>query len=139
MLIQLTYSSRATRALNGQDLRSIVAQAQSNNVLRGITGALCYANGTFLQCLEGERLAVNELYQHLYKDPRHVDMEISSFNEIAERRFPTWAMGFFSYDNEIGQLFLKHARMAEFSPFSMNASDVDEFFDEVVRYVTVLK
>ena len=139
MLIQLTYSSRATSSLDSKDLRSLIATAQVNNVNRGITGALCYASGTFLQCLEGERLAVNQLYLHLAKDKRHDEMEISSMSEISERRFPNWTMGFFSYENDIGQLFLKHSRMAEFSPFSMNASDVNKFFDEVVKYNSLTK
>ena len=139
MLIQLAYSSRTTRALNSNDLSLIIADAQRNNALRGITGALCYASSTFLQCLEGERSAVNLLYQHLLKDERHSEMEITSFREIAKRRFPNWRMGFFSYENESSQLFLKHSRRAEFAPFSMTASDVDEFFDEVVKYVTAPK
>ena len=139
MLIQLIYSSRTTYPLNGKDLGSLVATAQVNNSTRGITGALCHASGTFLQCIEGERLAVNQLYLHLAKDKRHDEMEISTVSEIPERRFPNWTMGFFSYENEIGQLFLKHSRMAEFSPFSMNVSDVNKFFDEVVKYNSVMK
>ena len=139
MLIQLIYSSRVTQPLSSKDLSSLIVSAQVNNSSRGITGALCYANGTFLQCLEGERLAVNQLYLHLSKDKRHGEMEISSMNEVSERRFPNWTMGFFSYENEIGQLFLKHSRMAEFTPFSMNACDVNKFFDEVVKYNSVTK
>lgn len=136
MLTQLIYSSRSTRTLNGQDLNSIVAAAQRNNEQHGITGALCFAKGTFVQCIEGERLVVNQLYEHLLKDYRHCELKISSIDEIAERRFPYWTMGFFSYENEIGQIFLKHSRMAEFSPFSMSATDLNEFFDEVLKYVT---
>lgn len=97
---------------------------------------MCYANGTFLQCLEGDHLDVQRLYQKLLKDERHTQMSIVRVNKIAERRFSTWAMGFFSYENDIGKLFIKHTLMAEFSPFSMAAADVDEFFDEVLTFLS---
>ena len=135
MLTQLTYSSRATQNLNNKDLSAIVSLSQRNNALHGLTGALCYANGTFLQYLEDERLAVNALYQHLLKDERHSQMLIVSFSEIAVRRFPTWSMGFFSYESESGQIFLKHSKMAKVSPFSMIVSDANEFFNDVVKYI----
>ena len=135
MLTQLTYASRATQNLNNKDLSSIVSSSLRNNALYGLTGTLCYANGTFLQHFEGARLAVDGLYQHLLKDERHSQLKIISINEIANRRFPTWAMGFFSYESDISQLFLKHSKMAEFSPFSMTASDVSAFFDEVVKFI----
>ena len=62
-------------------------------------------------------------------------MLIVSFSEIAVRRFPTWSMGFFSYESESGQIFLKHSKMAKVSPFSMIVSDANEFFNDVVKYI----
>ena len=137
MLTQLTYASRAAENLNSQDLISIVSTAQHNNAVYGLTGALCYANGTFLQYFEGNHLPVQRLYQNLLKDNRHCQLKIVSVHEIAERRFPAWAMGFFSYESDIGQLFIAHSKMAELSPFSMTTSNANEFFNEVVKYVSI--
>ena len=136
-MTQLTYASRAIEHLNSEDLSSIVSSSLRNNAEYGLTGALCYANGTFIQYFEGRRLAVNGLYQHLLKDERHSQLQILSAYEIFVRRFPTWTMGFFSYESDIGQLFLKHSKMAERSPFSMRASDANKFFNEVAKHVTV--
>ena len=136
LLKQLTYASRAMHDLNSEDLSSIVASSVRNNTLYGLTGALCYANGTFIQYFEGDHLAVSRLYRHLLKDVRHSDLTILSVYEVAKRRFPTWSMGFFSYESEIGQIFLKHSKMAKVSPFSMIASDANEFFNEVVKYIS---
>ena len=106
--------------------------------MNGLTGALCYANGTFLQYFEGEPVSVNRLYQHLLKDKRHNQLKIVSVNDVAKRRFPTWSMSFFSWhESDIGQLFISHSKMAEFNPFSMTASNVSDFFDEVVKYVSI--
>ena len=137
MLNQLIYSSRTTRSLTSADLNAIISTAHRNNLPLGLTGALCYARGTFIQCLEGEPAIIDELYQCLHKDGRHSELKTLDRREISKRRFPNWSMGFFSYENEIGQLFLKHSRMAEFAPFSMSASDGNAFFDEVVKYVTL--
>ena len=139
MLNQLIYSSCATRPLTSADLNAIISSAQRNNLPREITGALCYARGTFVQCIEGEPSTIDQLYQLLHKDERHSELITIDIKEIFERRFPNWTMGFFSYENEIGQIFLKHSRMAEFEPFSMSASDGNEFFNEVVKYVTFPK
>lgn len=136
MLTNLIYASRTAQNLNAEDLNSIVVSSRRNNAVHELTGALCYANGTFLQYFEGERLAVNSLYQHVLKDKRHNKVILVSLNEIAFRQFPTWTMGFFSHEHEIGQLFLRHTRQAEFDPFAMTASGVNEFFDEVVKYVS---
>ena len=69
----------------------------------GLTGVLCYANGTFLMYLEGETLAVNRVYQQVLKDERHSQLKILSVNdEITERRFSARTMGFFSYQSDIG-------------------------------------
>ena len=122
--------------MNEEDLSLIVSSSLRNNALHGLTGALYYAHGTFLQYFEGEPLPVNRLYQNLLKDERHSQLKIVSVNEIAQRRFPTWAMGLLPYESDISQLFLTHSKMAQFSPFSMTASNVNEFFNEVVKYLS---
>jgi len=139
LLYQLIYSSRASRDLTNSDLSSIISTAQKNNLTFGVTGALCYAQGTFVQCLEGEQCIIDKLYQYLQKDEKHEQLKTLDRGEIYKRRFPNWTMGFFSYENEVSQLFLQHATMAECAPFSMSASACNEFFDEVLKYVTVPK
>ena len=137
LLTQPTYASRAAENFNSQDLISIASTAQRKNAIYGLTGALCYANGTFLQYFEGEHLPVHRLYQNLLEEKRHSQLKIVSVHEIAARRFPTWAMGFFSYKSDIGQLFIAPSKMAELSPFSMTTSNANEFFNEVVKYVSI--
>jgi len=139
LLYQLIYSSRTTHTLTNPDLSSIVSIAQRKNLEVNITGALCYAQGTFLQCIEGEHSIIHELYQHLHKDERHEQLKTLDIRKISKRRFPNWTLGFFSYENEIGQLFLQHAKMAEFVPFSMDVVACNAFVDEVVKYVKLPK
>ena len=62
MLIQLTYASRVSSNLGPMDVKDILRSSQRNNEAIGVTGALCLSNGIFLQQLEGDRMAVNQLY-----------------------------------------------------------------------------
>lgn len=138
MLVQIIYSSRTPQTLTGKEMASIVSISRHNNGRAGITGALCYANDIFIQCLEGESLAVNALYQHLLKDTRHADLKIIDSKEIGKRRFQAWTMGYFSYETEIGKLFLANTKISKSEEFSMTACNLDAFFDEVATHATVV-
>ena len=113
----------------------MVSASRRNNAEYGLTGILYYNNGIFIQNFEGERLAVNSLYQHLVKDERHRQVKIVSSYEIFVRRFPAWTMGFFSDECDASQIFIAHSKMAAVNPFSMTASDSNKFFNEIVKYI----
>ena len=89
MLIQLTYASRTSSVFTQTDLSSILKASQRNNARAGVTGALCLANGIFLQQLEGDRAEVNRLYHRILADPRHREPAVLDFAEITSRRFTT--------------------------------------------------
>jgi len=133
MLIQLTYASHSSRALGPADVKDILQASQRNNSAVGVTGALCLANGIFLQQLEGDRDVVNQVYLRILKDSRHTEPAILDFGEIASRRFSNWNMGLISSIAENRQIFLKYSRKSEFDPYSMSPSSLRGFFDEIVQ------
>jgi len=92
-LLQLVYESAATREMTDADLRELLKQARSNNEELGITGLLLYANGRFLQVLEGPEPAVRDLFNTIEGDPRHTSVETLLTTRTAERTFPDWNMG----------------------------------------------
>jgi Sensors of blue-light using FAD len=130
MLIRLIYASRA-KNLGPMDVKHILSSSQKNNASIGVTGALSISNGIFLQCLEGERQAVNALYHRILLDPRHTDPAILDFQEIHKRDFAGWRMGLAlsTHDNE--QLFLKYSSHAAFDPYTMSLLSLREFFTEL--------
>jgi len=134
MLLQLIYTSRTTEALTGKTMTSIIADSRRNNGAAGITGALCYANESYIQCLEGESSVVNELYRKLQGDTRHTDFKIRKCVEVAHRRFEAWSLGYFSYGEEISKLFVARSKIVSFDDFSTTAFDVDVFFSEVAAH-----
>lgn len=92
-LFQLVYTSTATRAMTDADLQELLAQARSNNEELDITGLLLYANGQFLQVLEGPEPAVRRLFDTIRNDPRHTSVETLLTTDTTERTFPDWKMG----------------------------------------------
>ena len=71
-MIQLVYVSSLTLAsrLNAAIFDEVEAHARDYNEQHGITGTLCYGNGHFLQCMEGEKAKVAALKQRDFSDWR---------------------------------------------------------------------
>lgn len=132
MMIRLIYASRTVN-IGPMDIKDILASSRRNNQQLGVTGALSLANGIFLQCLEGERSAVNALYLHILKDSRHRGSEILSFEEISSREFSSWSMGLIASSTENAALFLKYSPTAEFDPYLMSADALRAFFSEMIQ------
>ncbi|NJL08328.1 MAG: BLUF domain-containing protein [Methylacidiphilales bacterium] len=93
-MIQITYISRATEPLSAENLLTLLQQCLPNNASHGVTGMLLYGNETFLQVLEGDEKAVNDLFDIIRKDPRHTDIQVLRRGPIDRRQYSEWSMGF---------------------------------------------
>ena len=96
MPYQLIYSSVSTTPLQQEDLEHILTQARSKNARAGITGALAYVDGCFLQVLEGETAAVQQLMARISTDLRHEMVTVLQAGEIAVAAFADWQMAYVS-------------------------------------------
>jgi hypothetical protein len=93
-LIHLIYVSTATRELSEEDLLQLLARARTKNARLNLTGMLLYAENNFFQVLEGEPAIVNELFQTISQDERHMKMVTIIREPISKRSFGEWTMGF---------------------------------------------
>jgi hypothetical protein len=116
MLVRLLYCSRAVDT-SAAAIESILAQSRQHNPVTGITGILCYGDGIFLQCIEGGRMQVSELFGDIQRDPRHKDVALLSFEEILERRFGGWAMGQVNVSKLNHAVLLKYSEKPELDPY----------------------
>lgn len=91
---QLIYISSALHQLSDAELDLILESSVSHNTTSGITGMLLYSEGNFLQVLEGSAAAVEETYQRICHDPRHNNFFLISKEQIPQREFAAWQMGF---------------------------------------------
>jgi hypothetical protein len=119
MLVRLLYCSRAVDN-SGAAVEAILREARDHNAMSGISGILCYGDGVFLQCIEGGRRQVNELYASIQKDARHKEVVLLSYEEILERRFGGWSMGQVNISKLNHSTLLKYSEKPELDPYSVS-------------------
>ena len=119
MLVRLLYCSRAVDT-SPEAIDSILTQSRQHNAEIGITGILCYGGGIFLQCIEGGRMQVSELYGSIQKDARHKDVALLHYEEISERRFSGWSMGQVNVSKLNQSILLKYSEKPELDPYAVS-------------------
>jgi len=130
-LIQLIYASRVKPGFGPQDVEQILAVACSKNAKLGITGLLCFNGDNFLQCLEGGRAAVNELYHHIINDPRHHQVLLLRYTDIVKRDFENWAMGYMGLTAENKEILFRFSTQPVFDPFKMSGASAHALLCEL--------
>lgn len=99
MPYRLIYASATLAPLLPDALAALIAAARRNNAGMGVTGLLLYHDSSVLQVLEGERAAVEALFERIGRDPRHGRIIRLWAGEVAARAFPDWRMGLARLDD----------------------------------------
>lgn len=137
MLVRLLYASRAVDP-SDVAIESILSQSRQFNPTCGITGILCYGGGIFLQAIEGGRNAVNELYSHIVRDPRHKDVVLLHYQEIMERRFGGWTMGQVNTSRINASILLKYAEKPELDPYAVSGAVSLALMEELMATASII-
>lgn len=120
-IISLVYVSFATQEMNEDDLMRILTVSRDNNSKNDVTGMLLYREGFFIQALEGEESIVIPLYNKIAADPRHRNVILIYKNDITERTFSSWAMGFTRISDQQAE------SIPGFTDFLQNPGDLSFF------------
>ena len=91
LLKHLIYSSRPF-GFDQNILNGILVTSVDNNKRDQITGALICRSYLYLQYLEGPADSINETFDKIQHDDRHVEIRVLKEGIHAERLFPKWAM-----------------------------------------------
>jgi hypothetical protein len=137
MLVRLLYASRAVDS-SPDAIESILTQSRSHNPACGITGILCYGAGTFLQAIEGGRVAISELYGHIQRDPRHTDVLLLDYEEISERRFGGWTMGQVNLTKLNLSTLLKYSEKPELDPYAVSGKVSLALLEELMATAAIV-
>lgn len=97
-LVALTYLSLASRPLEQHELVELLEVSWARNLESGVTGMLLYADQQLIQVLEGRREDVEATMDRIRVDRRHRGIDVTLVEEIEERQFPEWRMGFRALD-----------------------------------------
>ena len=98
VLYSLIYRSKVSRAVHEVTLPPLLRKARLHNERTRLGGLLLYANGEFMQVLEGPEPALSQLYARIQADPRHYAVRTLAYGPIAERAFPGWRMAYVPTD-----------------------------------------
>ena len=91
MMKHLIYSSRPF-GFDQNTLNGILVTSIDNNKKGHITGALICRSDLYLQYLEGPTETIDETFDKIKRDDRHVEVKILKEGMHSERLFPRWAM-----------------------------------------------
>ena len=74
------------------EITQILQTSRRKNKAQNVTGALLFDSGYFAQALEGPRLAIEQIFERIQRDPRHGDVTVLSSQTDGRRDFPEWSM-----------------------------------------------
>ena len=98
-LYQLVYISKLPQPLSPKAFKYLIEKAQLKNMKNDITGIMLKQNEHILQVLEGNRHTIQELFELIENDPRHINIHSCLFEPIETRRFGKWSMAFLNLDS----------------------------------------
>ncbi len=132
-MYRILYTSSATKIFEDKELEEILEKSRTNNQKKEVTGLLIVKGRTFLQCLEGEKDDVLSIYEKISNDERHTNI-IDLFEEdIDERLFPKWSMG---YKNVKHLSDFKSEKLKSFNTteeFEESKDDILDIFKEFIE------
>lgn len=132
-MLRVLYTSSSTRNLEDQELEEILEKSRKNNNKRDVTGLLIVKGRTFLQCLEGEKNDVLFIYEKIQKDDRHTNVIDLIEEDINERLFPNWSMG---YKNIKNLSNIKSEKLKNFANTDEFMSLKDDILDVFKEFIT---
>jgi len=87
-------SASAIGNVSPEVLSDILNKSRIANGKVNITGILLYCEQSFFQLLEGDRSAVNTLFEIISSDKRHTRVTKIIMESINEKSFAAWTMGY---------------------------------------------
>jgi hypothetical protein len=136
-MIRMIYASRITQ-LGPADVHDILHSSRRNNPALGLSGMLVFADGFFLQALEGARSRINALYARILRDKRHTDSVILHYREIDKRLFGDWSMGYVLSNEKNRSLFLAYSLDARFSPLTLSGTAAEQLLGELAEHARII-
>lgn len=121
-LVRAIYASRTAPDFGPAMIHGILSSARRHNGRADVTGLLTFSSDYFLQCLEGGRAAVNEVYTRICRDERHRDPQLLLYEECDERLFPKWSMGYVGETALTTETIRRYSQSRHFEPTELGGA-----------------
>lgn len=137
-LIHIVYVSCSRKKLSEIELDDILSEIRPKNRKNNITGLLLYNDEIFIQVLEGKSEIINNLYERLKNDDRHVNVVTILKENIKQRSFPDWSMGYHKLSKEESKKLPGYSNLMSANDFKEclkeSSAAVVELIDKFMMY-----
>ena len=86
-------------------IATLLSECLARNARCGITGALMFGDGRFLQVLEGPEDAIDAIFMRINCDCRHQNVRLLSRTHSDKRLFAAWTMAFVGPPIDVAPIF----------------------------------
>lgn len=100
-MFHVIYVSEAARPMSQADLLELLEVSRRRNARLLLTGLLLYADGKFMQVLEGKEVSVREVFDVILQDQRHSNVVTLKLEAKPRRHFPDWTMAFENLEGSV--------------------------------------
>jgi len=114
---QLIYVSRTANEVEPQTVLDILTTSYKMNAENNISGMLVCDGEYFLQCIEGDEEAIDQLYSNICNDDRHFDIKLIGKVDIGHKDFKEWDMGYISSRKDIIDAIDELTSENDFTPY----------------------
>ncbi|MBA6326621.1 BLUF domain-containing protein [Colwellia sp. MB02u-6] len=115
------------------EVKAILNIANEYNAKNNITGALLFNGSYFTQVLEGSLAAIEELFEKIQGDTRHIDCVALCCEPIASRTFTKWSMAYEGPDTVEKAQF---TYLLEDSEITDELLSLDKLFELIVSHIS---
>ena len=115
MIYSLCYISTKRLDLLKSEINSMIETSKKRNEVKGISGILIEYKNHFIQHIEGEAVAIYELFEKIKLDSRHENVHLLHYSPLEKRLFDNWNMAHRNLDIDIhrDQQFLKCSNLLD--------------------------
>ncbi|MDP3021870.1 MAG: BLUF domain-containing protein [Sulfuricurvum sp.] len=132
---RLIYQSLASDDFNSKFVIEMLEKAVLDNKEKSITGILVYDGVQFLQCLEGEHDAIDELLIKIETDSRHHSVNIIGTEEDEKRLFSAWEMGYINYNEKTKEIIRSSTGSEILFPQAPNYEDLKHLLIKLSHFI----
>ena len=132
LLKHLIYSSRPF-GFDQSILNGIMITSVNNNKRDQITGALICRSDLYLQYLEGPTESIDETFNKIKNDDRHVEIKVLKEGVHAKRLFPKWAMR----DDPVRSWMWSREEVSNGIIKSLSKAEVEKVFVKLSKEATI--
>lgn len=137
-LVRLVYASTIVKGNTESDIGRILETAKQNNAAVDVTGVLLFNRNYFLQCLEGSRTRVNEIYHKILNDERHQNIILLDYREVAEREFSDWSMGYIPEVAMTTPINMRYSSGKQFDPYNLSGTSAHKLLIHLSQVVQMV-